>query len=90
MFNKSTTKVAGETVMEVMNSKNCSSYLVEFLVVKEDFTPLIGTKTLQEMDLIEVKMENIACLSTKNDFKADMETTNFFLFESTQSQKVLI
>ena len=73
MFNKSTTNVAGKTVMEVLNPQNCSSYLVEFLVVKEDFTPLIGSKTLQEMNFVEVKMENIACLSTKNDCTASAE-----------------
>ena len=66
MFNKSTTKVVGKAMMEVMNPKNCSSYNVEFLIVREDFAPLIGSKTLQEMDLIEVKTENIACLSSED------------------------
>ena len=65
MFNKSSTKVVGKTTMEVMNPKNGIIYQVEFLIVKEDFTPLIGSKTLQDMDLIEVKTENIACLSTE-------------------------
>ena len=60
MFNKTTTKVMGKALIEVINPKNGSRYDVEFLVVREDLTPLIGVKTLQSMDLIEVKSENIA------------------------------
>ena len=59
MFNKSTTKVVGKAEIDVLNPKNGSKYVVEFLVVREDFTPLIGLKTLQTMELIEVRAENI-------------------------------
>ena len=63
MFNKSTTKVTGKALMEVLNPKNGLRYDVEFLVVREDFIPLIGVKTLQSMNLIEVKSENIASVT---------------------------
>ena len=64
MFNKTTTKVVGSTSIEVVNTKNMKSYEVEFLVVQQDFVPLIGSTTLQEMQLIRVLFENIASLAT--------------------------
>ena len=74
MFNKSTTKVMGKALIEVLNPKNGARYEVEFLVVREDFTPLIGVKTLQTMNLIEVKSENIAIVNDEE--KKENEKTH--------------
>ena len=67
MFNKSPTRVMGKALIEVLNPKNGARYEVELLVVREDFIPLIGLKTLQSMDLIEVKSENIAYVNGENE-----------------------
>ena len=64
MFNKSTTKPVGKTTIDVMNPKNGLNYTVEFLVVRADFSPLLGARTLQEMNLISVRTENIASLES--------------------------
>ena len=64
MFNKSTTKPAGKATINVMNPKTGLSYSVEFLVVREDFSSLLGSKTVQQMDLIQIKEENIASVKT--------------------------
>ena len=70
MFNKSTTKPIGKVNMDVMNPKNGLNYNVEFLIVREDLSPLIGSKTLQEMSLIRVRTENIATLESQEESEA--------------------
>ena len=58
MWNKSEVKPLGTTRMTIRNPKNTKKYLVEFLVVNEDLTPLLGAKVTQCMGLIEVHSEN--------------------------------
>ena len=60
MFNQTQTEVVGKTVLLAFNPKTGKEHSIEFLVVREDYTPLIGAQTLQDMDLITVNSANIA------------------------------
>ena len=52
-------KVLGVTKVQLRNPKNQKKYRVEFVVIEEDYTPLLGSVSAQKMGLITVKHENI-------------------------------
>ena len=58
MWNNMTTKTIGKTRLIVRNSENNKKYNVEFQVVKEERTPLIGRKAAEDMKLITVNYDN--------------------------------
>ena len=58
MWNKSELKPEGVTRVTIRNPKNNKKYSVEFVVVKEELTPLLGAKASQHMGLLEIHPEN--------------------------------
>ena len=58
MWNKSELKPEGVTCITIRNPKNNKKYSVEFVVVKEELTPLLGAKASQHMGLLEIHPEN--------------------------------
>ena len=58
MWNKTELKPEGICYVTICNPKNRKKYSVEFIVVKENLTPLLGAKAIQHMELIEVHEEN--------------------------------
>lgn len=59
MHNKSTIKPLGIIHLNVTNHRNGISYDTEFVVIKEDCMSLIGNKSLQHMELLNWRKENI-------------------------------
>ena len=59
MFNKSKMKVLGKLKTVTTNPKNKRKYAVEFLVVSQDYKPLLGFETIQKFDLMTVNTENV-------------------------------
>lgn len=51
----------GKCSLEAENCKN-KRYIVDFVIVKEDYMPLIGKKTSEQMQLITVNYENISAV----------------------------
>ena len=66
MYNKSEEKPLGKKQVRVVNPKNGKKYSVEFLVIKGDSRPLLGSRTSQQMQLLSVHEENILGMSTLN------------------------
>ena len=62
MYNQRTLKPLGQCTLQLHNRKTDRSYCTEFLVLKEQSTPLLGSETIQQMDLIQVRFENILSL----------------------------
>ena len=58
MWNKSELKPEGVTRVTIRNPKNNKKYSVEFVVVKEELSPLLGAKASQHMGLLEIHPEN--------------------------------
>lgn len=60
MWNKLELKPEGVTCITIRNPKNNKKYVysVEFIVVKEELTPLLGAKASQHMELLEIHPEN--------------------------------
>ena len=58
MWNKLELKPEGVTRIMIRNLKNNKKYSVEFIVVKEELTPLLGAKASQHMGLLEIHPEN--------------------------------
>ena len=59
MNNLTRVEPLGLCQLELCNTKNGKLYQVEFTVSKDECTPLLGSETIQEMNLIEVHFENI-------------------------------
>ena len=58
------------------NPKKCNKYLVEFVVMKENLTPLIGTQAAQHMKLITVNEENFVMTSPPCSKQAEVKLLN--------------
>ena len=59
LYNQTTVKPVGQCTVELHNRKTDKSYQTEFVVIEERSTPLLGSETIQHMDLIHVRFENI-------------------------------
>ena len=58
MWNKTELKPEGICRVTIRNPRNQKKYSVEFIIVKENLTPLLGAAVIQQMGLIEVHEEN--------------------------------
>jgi hypothetical protein len=67
MFNGTQMVSRGKCLVNMVNPKNGTVYETEFVVVEEECNPLLGSKTVQQMDLVEVKYENIAMVRENAD-----------------------
>ena len=67
MWNNMTTKTIGKTRLIVRNSENNKKYNIEFQVVKEERTPLIGRKAAEDMKLITVNYDNFKQLNSVSE-----------------------
>lgn len=59
MYNESTIKHLGKIHLKVTNRRNGTSYDTKFVVIKEDVMPLKGNKSIQHMELLNWREENI-------------------------------
>ena len=70
MWNKTELKPEGTCRVTLPNPKNRRKYSVEFIAVKDNLTPLLGAKVIQQMGLIEVHEENFERVAaTKTESK---------------------
>ena len=58
MWNKTELKPEGTCRVTLRNPKNRRKYSIEFILVKENLTPLLGAKVIQQMGLIQVHGAN--------------------------------
>lgn len=58
MWNKTEVKPLGTARIVIKNPKNGKKFSVEFVVVRENLTPLLGAKAAQQMRLITINKEN--------------------------------
>ena len=58
-YAKASLKVLGVAKIQLGNPKTREKYRVQFVVIDEDYTPLLGSTSAQEMGLITVQHENI-------------------------------
>ena len=65
MYNKTTVTLLGECTLELHNPKTHKMYQVDFVVVDGDrCMPILGSPTIQEMNLIKVQQHNILFIET--------------------------
>lgn len=77
MYNTSTIRPLGNTQLQVTNPKNSTTYNTEFVVIEKDCTPLLGNHSLQAMELMNWKKENI--LRVKHHLPAPLSKKQFFM-----------
>ena len=66
MWNKSKLIPLGETTLQLLNPKNAQVSEVDFIVVPNDFSCLLGLKTVQEMGLFTINDGNFVAQVTSN------------------------
>ncbi|CAH3019654.1 unnamed protein product [Porites evermanni] len=68
-YPKSTLYVLGKCIVCMRNPRNSKKYNVEFVAVKGKYTPLIGSRASQQINLVTVHQENIQQLILPLTFK---------------------
>lgn len=69
MWNSTKIKPLGKSRIVMKNTKNKKRYSVEFIVVGQEFVPILGKRTSEQMNLITVHYENINQVNDKfSDF----------------------
>ena len=76
MWNKSEITPLGSTRMILRNPKNRNKYSVEFVVVKENLTPLIGAQAAQHMKLITVNEDNFVTTASPSTQQTEVKLLN--------------
>ncbi|CAC5379318.1 unnamed protein product [Mytilus coruscus] len=66
MYNQSTMKSYGTCMLRVKNPKTHKRYKVKFIVVDDKYTPLLGAKAIQAMNLIKIQFQNIMVCDSQN------------------------
>ena len=66
LYNKSTMTSLGSTELRLTNAKNGANYKMNFVMVNANVTPIIGSISAQQMDLLEIQHHNL--------LKVDIET----------------
>jgi hypothetical protein len=84
MWNKSTMKTHGKYRLKLQNPTNGKKYSIDFVVVNDDFTPLLGSKASQQINLITInennfsRVELLASVNRPNDIKPEEEFAQVF------------
>ena len=86
MWNKSELKPEGVTRVTIRNPRNGKKYSIEFVVVKEELTPLLGAKASQHMGLLEIHPENFVQVTgvKQSNWRAGKPKTAEVLIEEYQ------
>ena len=66
MWNDTTHTPVGKCRTMITNCKNDKQYSVEFVVVKQMYTPILGKRASEQMGLIHVNYENISAVNNDN------------------------
>ena len=67
VYNGSTIKAQGKTQLHLTNPKTGHHFKADFVVVRGDFTTLLGKKTSEDMGLITVHYQNFESISKIED-----------------------
>ena len=78
MWNASLLSPLGTCRKYVCNPKNGKRYNLEFVVVEEDFLPIIGCRAAERMHLIEVVHENLDRVAAIRDKNSAISVTHQF------------
>ena len=81
MWTKTELKPEGICRLTIRNPRNQKKYSVEFIVVKEDLTPLLGATVIQQMGLIEVHEENFEKIAAAKTASTKAQTTQEIIEE---------
>ena len=63
MWNGTNVKPAGTCRINICNSKTGKKYSVEFVIVREDLSPLLGLQATEKMNLLSIHGDNFKLLS---------------------------
>ena len=92
MWNKTELKPEGVCRVTIRNPKNRKKYSVEFILVKENLTPLLGAKVIQQMKLIEIHEENFEKVAIARTTSATSKKTQTAqeIIEESRAQSLFL
>ena len=74
MWNNTEAASLGICHTEVKNPKNKKTYSIEFVVVSDNYTPLLGYKTAKKMKLMKINEQNIEKVATVSPVEQHPDT----------------
>ena len=80
MFNGTRMQTIGKCRVPLLNPKLNEEHEADFVVINEACTPLLGSKTVQQIKLVEVHYENIASVEKETEARGltmDQISTEF-------------
>ncbi|XP_061190307.1 uncharacterized protein K02A2.6-like [Saccostrea echinata] len=77
MYNGITIKPLGKLALLVTNSKNQMTQEADFVIIKDNCTPLLGNNTLQDMELLQWNSENILTISNYSPITKEQLLTEY-------------
>ena len=69
MFNKTEVTPVEKKLLLIQNSVNEYKYSIEFILVRGNYRPLLGSAAIQHMKLITVNKENIQQAQTAEELR---------------------
>ena len=94
MYNRARMESTGKCRVQLVNPKNNEQYEIEFTAVEEECTLLLGSKAVQQMNLIEIRYENIAALQIEGKITGlimqliEIDYNNVFIGEGQFEKKL--
>ncbi|CAH1233393.1 RTL1 [Branchiostoma lanceolatum] len=80
MYNDTSIKSDGETMLKMINPRTKKNYCAKFVVVDGDSTPLLGSRSIQQMDIVTVHYNKIQVVQS-NGSRLDKPITREGLIE---------
>ena len=87
MWNKTEFKPKGTCRVKIRNPKNNRKYSIEFMIVNDELTPLLGAKVSQQMGLIKVQEENFEKVSATHDKNEETTGSDKGLLNTGSTEK---
>ncbi|XP_052785334.1 uncharacterized protein K02A2.6-like [Mya arenaria] len=77
MYDRSEMKTYGTCKLTLKNPKTYDRYTVEFIVVDDEFAPLLGLAAIQRMKLVKIQYENICHVEKENELHMQEIQNNY-------------
>lgn len=77
MYNNTKVRPLGKCNLTFINPQNNMKYKADFVIIDDPRTPILGSKAVQQMNLLKVNHENIMSIKQQPELTKDELTKQF-------------
>lgn len=77
MYNNTKVRPLGKCNLKFINPKNNMKYKADFVIIDDPRTPILGSKAVQQMNLLKVNHENIMSINQQPELTKYEHTKQF-------------